>query len=140
MFLFKIREKLLSKLLQIDQITERINNQKELNKIFKHVMNNTNPQQRIKTAKQGIKNNIGTIQEENNVNEDEENIEEKKKNKSVKKKRLESARLPKLSKNALNIGKNKQLVSGIESIVSNNLLTKKENKLVKDTLKEIEIY
>ena len=64
----------------------------------------------------------------------------KRKIKVSKKKRLESARLPKLSKNTLNIGKNKQYVSGIESIVSNNLLSKKENKIVKDTLKEIEIF
>ena len=57
----------------------------------------------------------------------------------MKKQRLASARLPKLSKKALNIGKNKQYVSGIESIVSNNKLNKGENRIIKDTLEEIEI-
>ena len=137
MFLFKIREKLLSKLLQIDQITERINNTKKLNKLYKHVSNNTNPHQRIKSAKREIKNNLGDIKE---VSGENENQDEKNKNNSLKKKRLASARLPKLSKNALNIGKNKQCVSGIESIVSNNILNKEENQLLKDTVKEIEIY
>ena len=128
MVLFKIREKLLSKLLQIDQISNRIKNQTELNKIHKHVINNTNPYQRIKSAKPDMKNDGG------------ENEEEQKKNNSLKKKRIASARLPKLSQNTINIGKNKQYVSGIESIVGNNIINKKENKVIKDTLKEIEIF
>ena len=139
MFLFKIREKLLSKLLQIDQIAERINNQKELNKIYKHVINNTNPHKRIKSAKQGENIMLEDNKEEQNENE-KKNEEAKIKNKSVKKQRLASARLPKLSKNALSIGKNKQCVHGIESIVSNNQLSRKENRLVKDALKDIEIF
>ena len=142
-FLFKIREKLLSKLLQIDKITERINNQKELNKLYKHVMYNTNPHPRVKSAKTEIKNNVGAISiinEEKKETENEDEKEEKNKNKSIKKKRLESARLPKLSKKSMNIGKNKQYVMGVESIVVNNTLNKKENRMIKDTLKEIELF
>ena len=137
MFLFKIREKLLSKLLQIDQITQRNTNQKEFNKIYKHVINNTNPHQRLKSAKTESK-----IKGENEDEKKEEENKEKEKNKikSIKKQRLASARLPKLSKNVMNIGKNKQLVMGIESIVGNNLINKNENRLIKNTLKEIEIY
>ena len=132
MILFQIRERIFSKLLQIDQITERIKNQKELNKVYKHVLNNTNPRQRIKSAK--------PVSKINSLDEQKIKEKEEEKNKSTKKKRLASAKLPKLSKNVLNIGKNKQFSSGIKSIVSNNVLNKHENKEIKDALKEIEIF
>lgn len=132
MILFQIRESVFSKLLQIDQITERIKNQKELNKVYKHVLNNTNPRQRIKSAKPDSK--MISLEEKKLKEKEEE------KNKNIKKKRLASAKLPKLSKNILKIGKNKQFSSGINSIVSNNVLNKHENKEIKDALKEIEIF
>ena len=138
MVLFQIREKLFSKLLQIGEITERISNQREINMIYKHVLNNTKINKRIKSAKPGAKLNI--------INTNKKEIKESDKNKkqnqiqNIKKKRLESAKLPKLSKNALNIGKNKQIVSAVNNIVSNDILTKDENKEVKDALKEIELF
>ena len=138
MFLFKIREKLLSKLLQIEEIIERTNNKKEINKLYKHVLNNINPHQRIKSAKREITKNLDDTKGDGG--DENEKQEEKNKNQSLKKKRLASARLPKLSKKALNIGKNKQCVSGIESIISNNVINKDETKLLKDTVKEIEIF
>ena len=130
MILFQIRERIFSKLLQIDQITERIKNQKILNKVYKHVLNNTNPRKRIKNSKPKQKTYSF---EEQKIKEKEEEI-----NKNIKKKRLASANLPRLSKNVLNIGKNKQFSSGIKSIVANNVLNKHENKEIKDALKEIE--
>ena len=138
MFLFKIREKLLSKLLQIDEITERTKNQKNINKLYKNVINNINPHQKIKSAK---KENISLDEnkEEQNSKEKEKG-KDKSKKKDNKKQRLASARLPKINKNALNLGSNKKCVTGIESLIANIPLSAKDNKLVKDTLKDIEIY
>ena len=137
MILFQIREKILSKLLQINQINERTKIQKEMDKLYRDIINNQNPRQRIQSAK------VGTLKRRENTNDKgDQNIEEEKTiNKSKnKKERLISAKLPKLDNNLLNIEKNKKCISGIESLVVNNSLNTKDNYLAKETIKDIEIY
>ena len=134
--LFRIREKLLSKLLSIDEIEERMKTQKEINKIYSNVTGGIDPRKRLKSAKpqisktMDIENKKGPIKKKEVVGT----------NKITKKERLKSAKLPKLNKNVINIGKNKAYMSGIESIVINNDLNKKENQLFKETLKEVELF
>ena len=137
MILFRIREKLLSKLLQIELIEQGIKAQKEMTKIYNNVT-----RVRLKSANPSEKNRkleIKNIKENKEIKTSKEKINLNK-NIISKKDRIKSAKLPKLGENVINFGKNKTYVSGLESIVGNNNITKKENKLFKETLKEIEIY
>ena len=136
MMLFRIREKLLSKLLQIDEIEERNKTQKEMNKIYNNVTKGIDPRKRLKSANPQMSKQLSVESKKEPVKKKEPVT----RNKITKKERLQSAKLPMLNQNILNIGKNKAYMSGIESIVTNNDLTKKENKLFKETLKEIEIF
>ena len=137
MLLFRIREKLLSKLLQIEEIQDRTKGLKEINKIYKNVTRGKEPRTRLQSAKPTIFENI---KEEINQKDSTKKNEKINKNKIDKKERLKSAKLPKLNKNIIKIGKNRAYVSGLESIALNNDLSKKENELFQQTLKDIEIY
>ena len=137
MLLFRIREKLLSKLLQIEEIQDRTKGLKEINKIYKNVTRGKDPRKRLQSAKPKIPENM---KEDINQKEPIKTNEKINKNKKDKKERLKSAKLPKLNKNIISIGKNKAYVCGLESIALKNDLTKKENELFQQTLKDIEIY
>ena len=136
MMLFRIREKLFSKLLLIQEIEEQEKARKEMNKIYKNVTWGIDPRKRLKSAKP----KQPEMMIEENKKEQNKKIEKKPDNKMTKKKRLQSAKLPKLNNNIMNIGKNKAYMAGLESIVTNNDLTKKENRLFRETLKEIELF
>ena len=58
MLLFRIREKLLSKLLQIEEIEKRNKAQKELNKIYKNVTWGIDQKKRLQSAKPTNKEKI----------------------------------------------------------------------------------
>ena len=137
MLLFRIRERLFSKLLQIEEIQDRTKGLKEINKIYKNVTRGKDPRKRLQSAKPKIPENM---KEEIEKKEPIKNNEKINKNKMEKKERLKSAKLPKLNKNIITIGKNKAYVSGLESIALNNDLSKKENELFQQTLKDIEIF
>ena len=136
MLLFRIREKLLSKLLQIEEIEKRNKAPKELNKIYKNVTWGIDQKKRLQSAKPTNKEIINI----DNKNEPTKNNRINNSNKISKKERLQSAKLPKLNKNFINLGKNKAYISGLESIAINTNINKKDNKLFKQTLKEIEIF
>ena len=136
MLLFRIREKLLSKLLQIEEIEKTAKNRKEMNKIYNNVIKGINPHQRAQTARAKNKEKIKT-DNKYNTNMQTARLTQ---NTTTKKERLQSAKLPKLNKNVIKIGKNRAYISGLESIASNNNLTNQENTLFKQTLKDIEIF
>ena len=136
MMLFRIREKLLSKLLQIEEIESKNKNQKEINKIYNKVIKGSEPRKRLQSA---IPKKPEMMNKENKKENTKKNEIEMSK-KMTKKERLQSAKLPKLNDNVVNYGKNKAYISGLESIAINNEITKKENQLIKDTLKEIELF
>ena len=136
MLLFRIREKLLSKLLQIEEIETQAKKNKTMNKIYTNVIKGITPPQRIQSAvpkkseKMKLDNKYNTIISSTRLTQ----------NQITKRERLQSAKLPKLNKNVIKIGKNRAYISGIESIAYNNILSNQENTIFKQTLKEIEIF
>ena len=136
MLLFRIREKLLSKLLQIEEIETQTKKNKTMNKIYTNVIKGITPPQRIQSAvpkkseKMRLGNKYNTLISSTRLTQ----------NQITKRERLQSAKLPKLNKNVIKIGKNRAYISGIESIACNNILSNQENTIFKQTLKEIEIF
>ena len=136
MLLFRIREKLFSKLLQIEEIETEVKKSKTINRLYNDVIKGKNPQQRIQSAvpkkseKMKIESKDGTTLNSARLTQ----------NKISTKERLQSAKLPKLNNNVIKIGKNRAYIAGLESIVNNNIISNQENTILKQTLKEIEIF